>query len=123
MTPESAENLASEFATEPIEELRGEEPGARPGTGPYRLAGRRLRRNKVSLFFLGLFGLIVVLCLLAPFYAKHIAHTDPNSNHITDQITVRGEVKDVVDPGGIPIGPTWTGKFFLGADGNGRDVA
>ena len=24
---------------------------------------------------------------------------------------------------GIPTGPTWHGQFFLGADGNGRDVA
>jgi peptide/nickel transport system permease protein len=122
MTPESAENVVSEFATEPVEELRSD-TGARAGTGPYKLAWRRLRRNKISLFFLGLFALIVVLCLLAPVYAKNIAHTTPNKNHVTDQITVRGEVKDVVDPGGLPIGPTWTGRFFLGADGNGRDVA
>jgi peptide/nickel transport system permease protein len=122
MTPEAAENVVSEFATEPVEELRGA-TDARPGTGPYRLAWKRLKRNKVSLFFLGLFALVVIICLLAPVYAKHVAHTNPNSNHITDQITVRGELKDVVDPGGIPIGPTWSGRFFLGADGNGRDVA
>src|SRR4051795_7709603 len=36
---------------------------------------------------------------------------------------VGGEVKDVVSPGGIPIGQTWLGQFFLGADANGRDVA
>jgi peptide/nickel transport system permease protein len=28
----------------------------------------------------------------------------------------------VVDPLGKPIGPTWSGRFFLGADGNGRDI-
>jgi peptide/nickel transport system permease protein len=28
----------------------------------------------------------------------------------------------VVDPLGRPIGPTWHGRFFLGADGNGRDI-
>ena len=22
----------------------------------------------------------------------------------------------------MPIGPTWQGEFFLGADGNGRDI-
>jgi peptide/nickel transport system permease protein len=122
MTPESAENVVSELVTEPTDGLRGD-PELRPGTGPYRLAWRRMRRNKISLFFLGLFGLVVVLCLLAPVYAHNIAHTDANKNHITDQIRVRGELKDVVDPGGIPIGPTWSGRFFLGADGNGRDVA
>ena len=35
-----------------------------PGSGPYALAWRRLRRNHVALFFGGLFILIVVLCLL-----------------------------------------------------------
>jgi peptide/nickel transport system permease protein len=29
----------------------------------------------------------------------------------------------VVEPNGVPIGPTWHGRFFLGADGNGRDIA
>lgn len=28
----------------------------------------------------------------------------------------------MVDPLGRPIGPTWSGRFFLGADGNGRDT-
>lgn len=30
---------------------------------------------------------------------------------------------DVVSVEGIPIGPTWHRSYFLGADGNGRDVA
>ena len=33
-----------------------------------------------------------------------------------------GKKKDVVSPDGVPIGPTWHGKFFLGADTNGRDI-
>jgi peptide/nickel transport system permease protein len=93
------------------------------GVGPYQLAMRRLRRNKTALAFGALFVLIVVLCLCAPLYAKHIAHTTPSANHITDTVNVRGTTKDVVSPGGIPIGPTFTGKFLLGADSNGRDVA
>jgi peptide/nickel transport system permease protein len=28
----------------------------------------------------------------------------------------------VVAPNGVPIGPTWQGRFFLGADSNGRDA-
>jgi peptide/nickel transport system permease protein len=67
--------------------------------------------------------LIVVLCLCAPLYATHVAHTTPSANHITDKITVRGNQRDVVSPDGVPTGPTWTGKFFFGADTNGRDVA
>ena len=48
-----------------------------PGIGPYKLAWRRLRRNKVALAFGGLFLAIVILCLLAPVYANDIAHTGP----------------------------------------------
>jgi peptide/nickel transport system permease protein len=99
------------------------EEHAPPGIGPYALAWRRLKRNRAALFFGGVFVVIVVLCLLAPVYADHIAHTGPNANHLTDQVHVGGKLKDVVTPAGIPIGPTWHGRFFLGADGNGRDVA
>lgn len=94
-----------------------------PGVGPYRLAWRRLRRNRVALAFGVLFLAIALLCLLAPVYARDIAHTTPAANHITDTVKVGGRVKDVVSVGGIPIGPTWKGRFLLGADANGRDVA
>jgi peptide/nickel transport system permease protein len=93
------------------------------GLGPYRLALRRLRRNKSALAFGALFLLIVVLCLCAPLYAAHVAHTGPNTNHVTDTVTVGGVKKDVVSPTGQPIGPTWQGRFLLGADQNGRDIA
>jgi peptide/nickel transport system permease protein len=93
------------------------------GISPYRLAMRRLRRNKAALAFGALFLVIVILCLLAPFYAKHVAHTTPTANHVTDQVRVGGKLKDVVSPDGLPIGPTWKGRFFLGADANGRDIA
>jgi peptide/nickel transport system permease protein len=96
---------------------------ARPGIGPYRLALRRLRRNKTALAFGALFLLIVVLCLLAPVYANDIAHTGPNVGHVTATINVGGKVENVVSPSGIPIGPTWHSRFFLGADNEGRDVA
>ncbi len=94
-----------------------------PGLGPYQLAWRRLRRNRVALAFGGLFVAIVIACLLAPVYAQHVAHTGPADNHVTDQVRVGGRLVDVVSPNGIPIGPTWHGRFFLGADANGRDVA
>jgi len=93
------------------------------GAGPYRLAGRRLRRDRTALAFGALFGMIAILCLAAPLYAAHIAHTGPNDNHVTDTVRVGGQVKDVVSPAGIPIGPTWQGHFLLGADQNGRDIA
>jgi len=120
------------MATEPATELSFGDPGILAsedprdrvaGLGPWKLALRRLRRNKVALVFGGVFVVIVLLSLSAPLYAKHVAHTDPFKNHLTDQITINGKLTDVVAPDGVPIGPTWHGRFLLGADGNGRDVA
>ena len=68
-----------------------------PGIGPYRLAWRRLKRNKVALAFGALFLVIVILCLLAPVYAKYVAHTGPNDEH----------VDTALNQFGLPIGPTW----------------
>lgn len=89
------------------------------GIGPYALAWRRLKRNRTALVFGAMFVIVVLLCLLAPVYAHDIAHTTPSANHLTDKV----DGKDVVSVAGIPIGPTWHGRFFLGADSNGRDVA
>lgn len=82
-----------------------------------------LMGNRFALAFGALFVAIVLLCLLAPLYAKDIAHTGPNTNHITETVSVGGKQVDVVSPTGVPIGPTWKGRFLLGADSNGRDVA
>jgi peptide/nickel transport system permease protein len=91
--------------------------------GPWRIAGRRLRRNKIGLAFLGLFILIVLVSLAAPLWANHVAKTGPETTHETATITVDGKKKNVVSLDGVPIGPTYQGRFFLGADGNGRDTA
>jgi peptide/nickel transport system permease protein len=97
-------------------------PGERiEGRSPWYLAWRRLRRNRVALGFGVLFVVIVLFCLAAPLWAD-IAGTGPNTNHLTDQITIGGEETDVVSPDGIPIGPGLHTKFLLGADTNGRDV-
>jgi peptide/nickel transport system permease protein len=84
---------------------------------------RLLAHNRWALGFGVLFVVIVSLCLLAPVYAKDVAHTGPNTNHITETLSIDGKQVDVVSPSGVPIGPTWKGRFFLGADSNGRDVA
>jgi peptide/nickel transport system permease protein len=93
--------------------------------GPWRLAWRRLRRNRVALGFLGLFVAIVVFVLAAPLWASDVAHTGPNKTHTLEKIEVDGEQREVVNREGKPIGPVWLGaggKFFLGADGRlGRD--
>src|ERR1700755_2443193 len=75
-----------------------------PGIGPYQLAWRRLRRNKVALTFGGVFVVVVILCLLAPVYAHDIAHSGPNDEHVDTALSSVG----------LPIGPTWHSKFFLG---------
>lgn len=86
-------------------------------------APRTLARNRAVLVFGLLLAAIVALCLLAPVYAHDIAHTGPNDNHITEQVRIAGHARDVVSPTGVPLGPTWKGRFLLGADSNGRDVA
>jgi peptide/nickel transport system permease protein len=65
-----------------------------------------------------LLAVLVAACLAAPLYAHHVAHTGPNDTHVTEQ--THGQ--DVVSEQGVPIGPTWRGEYFLGADPEGRDV-
>ncbi len=97
----------------------------RSSSGPWRLAWRRLRRNRLALAFLGLFVLIVAFVLAAPLWADEVAHTGPNDTHTVEKLHVDGETREVVDIEGHPIGPQWLeadGRFFLGADGRlGRD--
>jgi peptide/nickel transport system permease protein len=112
----------TEFSAD-LSAVVAEGAGLPPGLGPWRLAWRRLRRNKTALFFGGLFLVIVVMCLLAPVYAKYVAHTTPATQHIDRPIVIGGKKVYVVDLTGIPIGPTWKSKYFLGADAIGRDVA
>jgi peptide/nickel transport system permease protein len=95
-----------------------------PGASPWRLAWRRLRRNRTALFFGVVFLLVVIVCLLAPVYSQDIAHRSPDVGNITGTVKIGGKAKDIVSPTGIPLGPTWDfSKFFLGADSNGRDTA
>jgi peptide/nickel transport system permease protein len=94
-----------------------------PGASPWRLAWRRLRRNRTALFFGFVFLLVVIACLLAPVYSQDIAHRSPDVGNITGTIKVGGKTKDIVSATGIPLGPTWNfSKYFLGADSNGRDT-
>jgi peptide/nickel transport system permease protein len=121
----SASTLGAESETEPVP--GGFEPDGfdlPPGTGPWRLAMRRLRRNKVALFFGGLFVLIVLLALLAPVYSQDIAHIGPSTENVTGYIKLGGKQVAVVNNIGVGIGPTWNfSHYFLGADGLGRDIA
>ena len=123
MTDQAASpaNLAGEVPT----------PAARVGRGPWATALRKLRSDQAAMAALLLFLLIVALCLLAPFYAKYVAHTDPFRSTLSGKITVDGKLVPIMQSsteglglGFTPIGPTWDfTAYFLGADGQGRDVA
>ena len=105
--------------------LADEEHEAGPGASPWALGLRRLRRNKVALLFGVVFLLLVATAFAAPLWANNVADTTPYKNSLADTITVDGQEVNVVEFDGVPIGPQWfgaDGKFFLGADGNGRDV-
>src|SRR5205823_12386587 len=88
------------------------------------------------------FFLIVICCALAPLYSRYVAHTGPNATHLDQTVMVDGKPQKVLSGGGFHVtksgelvanaggvkilGPTWwhaDGRFVLGADQNGRDVA
>jgi peptide/nickel transport system permease protein len=92
------------------------------GVGPWRLALRRLGRNRTAIAFGAVFVLLVASCIAAPVWAKQVAKTTPESNNLTGTITIDGKKENIVSLDGIPIGPTWQGRYFMGADSNGRDV-
>ena len=123
----------AEFAYEPepggVALAPGESVREVAGKSPWRLAGRRLVRNRVALAALVLFVLIVAVSFAAPLYAEHIAHTDPFASNLSGTTVVDGKRVDVLQQGGgalglgeTPIGPTWHANYFLGADNQGRDV-
>src|SRR5919201_1866695 len=71
--------------------------GQAPGLGPWQLAFRRLRRNKVALGFFALFVVIVVLCVGAPVYSNWTGH-GPNENNLTGKFERHGKQEYVVSP-------------------------
>ena len=73
--------------------------------------------------------LVVVAALAAPLYASAVSETDPFASNLSGTTVVGGERVDVIqaETGGLgigttPIGPTLERHYFLGADGQGRDV-
>jgi peptide/nickel transport system permease protein len=104
---------------------------------PPRRASRRIG-TWVAISFL---VLLALACLCAPLYAKYVADTTPNAGNLGGTVLVDGQEVDVVSatsssigpdgqlqitPGGVPIGPQWFaagGRYVLGADEQGRDVA
>ena len=124
------------MATEPATEttLQGpaawEEEAEREhvhGLGPWKLGLRRLRRNKVGAAASGSSS----FCWWPRARPRRSGRTRSRrrgrtTNHLSrhDHGRRRGRrTWSALD--GVPIGPQWLkadGKFFLGADGNGRDI-
>ena len=121
--PDASSEYSFDPAAEVAEEIHAEEGTSTAGLGPWQLAFRRLRRNRVALAFLALFFLIVGMCLAAPLYANYVADVGPNKNNLTGKVERGGKQVDIVTPDGTPVGPGFSNKFLLGADANGRDVA
>ena len=121
----------AEVALEPQAGVPDQGPDRVAGRSPWALAWRRLRRNRLALASLLLFVVIVVMSFGAPFYADHIAHTDPFVNNVNGTTIVDGKKVPLMEQGGgvlklgvTPIGPTWDiHHYFLGSDTQGRDVA
>ena len=98
---------------------------------PWQLARRRLLRNRIAIAMAVLLFVIVALCLCAPIYAHHVAHTHPFTSNLDGTTVVNGKTVPVMEQstqglglGVTPIGPTWDiHHYFLGADEQGRDVA
>ena len=115
---------------QPVDPLGDLPEAVTAGDGPWRVAGRKLLRNRTAMAAGALFVAIVLLSFSAPLYADHIAHTDPFQSSLTATTVINGKKVDVLQQGGgalklgeTPIGPTWQRNYFLGADSQGRDVA
>ena len=101
----------------------------RVGRGPWATAWRRLRRDRAALLALAALVLIALASAAAPLYAARVSRTDPFASNVSGTVTLDGRDVAVMQAeteglglGTTPIGPTWRGQYFLGADTQGRDV-
>jgi len=105
---------------------------ARPAqpSGLWRPVLKRLLADRSAQCAALLLAAIVLLCLAAPLYAQHVAHSDPFVSNISGEVVIDGQTVSVIQAsteglglGQTPIGPTGRGAYLLGADSQGRDVA
>jgi len=105
-------------------------PGREVVAGPWRVALGQLARNRSAVLSAAVLLVVVLACVGAPFYAQHIAHTDPFGSNLDATFVQGGRTVQVIQAssgglglGSTPIGPTWDpAHFLLGADVQGRDV-
>jgi ABC-type dipeptide/oligopeptide/nickel transport system permease subunit len=97
------------FVTEAAESGVGEQQKAIEGKSPWVLAWRRLRRDRASMFCLGIIIVIVACAIGAPVFAAITGHGNMAQYPTTGRT-----------PAGLPVGPSST--FWLGTDSQGRDL-
>jgi peptide/nickel transport system permease protein len=115
------EAVATELPEELI--LEGREDG-QFALSPRQLAWRRFRRNRSAIVAGIIFLVVVIACILAPVYANHVAHRSYKDEPAgTETVEKGGKDVLILSLEGIPVGPTYHGEYFLGADTSGRDVA
>jgi peptide/nickel transport system permease protein len=91
--------------------------------GAWRIAWRRLRRNKVAMAALAVLVLIALACGPgAPLWVSQVSHRGPNEQNLVGVLHEHGTSIPVVADDGTPIGPGLRGAYLLGADSNGRDL-
>lgn len=78
----------------------------RPSAGYWRRAWRRFSRNRVALVALVIVVAIVLFSVGAGLVSRYVTHFTYSENHLADKLK-----------------PPFTGGYYLGSDGNGRDVA
>ena len=79
---------------------------------------RRFRRNKVSMIALAITGLIVLFVATAPLLSEYVTGFSYTDNNLRAKLAPVGETL-TVDAGRADEREA---TFYLGADGNGRDV-
>jgi peptide/nickel transport system permease protein len=102
----------------------------RAAEGPWRAGLRKLRQDRTAMGAVIVLVLVILACCSASFFANRISQSDPFQSNLDGQITIGADTLDVMaaDTAGLglgvtPIGPTWHGQYFFGADNQGRDVA
>lgn len=98
--------------------------------GPWAAGLRKLRQDRTAMGAVLVLLIIILACCAAPLYAQYVSQTNPFQSNLDGTISLGGQDVDIMqaDSAGLglgvtPIGPTWHGQYFLGADTQGRDVA